>query len=43
MVCFIFGFCIGFILFIVLWDNAYAAFLSLLECKERPFDGVEGQ
>ena len=35
---FIYGFCTGFIcigfsLFIVLWDIAYAAFLKLLACK----------
>jgi len=33
----------GFILFIVLWDIAHAAFLQLLACKEPPCDGVEAQ
>ena len=37
----IYEFCIGFILFIVLWDIVHAAFLQLLVCKEPPFDGVE--
>jgi len=31
---FLYGFCIGFILFMVLWDIAHAAFLQLLACKE---------
>jgi len=35
-VCSIYGFCIGFILFIVLWDIAHAAFLQLrIISKER--------
>ena len=38
---FIYGYCIGFMLFIILWDIAHAAFLQLLACKEAPFDGVE--
>jgi len=40
---FIYRFCIGFILFIVLWDIAHAVFLQLLACKEPPCDGVEAQ
>jgi hypothetical protein len=40
---FIYGFCIGFILFIVLWDIVHAVFSQLLECKEPPGDGVEAQ
>jgi hypothetical protein len=40
---FISGFCIGYIVFIVLWDIAYAALLQLLACKEPPSDGVEAQ
>jgi len=40
---FLLGFCIGFILFIVLWDIAHAAFLQLLACKRPPCDGVEAQ
>jgi len=40
---FISGFCIGFILFIVLWDIAHTEFLQLLACKEPPCDGVEAQ
>ena len=39
----IYGFCIGFISFIVLWDIAHAAFLQLLACEEPPCDGVEAQ
>jgi len=34
---------IGYILFIVLWDIAHAAFLQLLASKEPPCDGVEAQ
>jgi len=41
MVYFIFGVCIGFILFIVLWDIAHVVFLQLLACKVPPCDGVE--
>ena len=37
----LYGFCIGFILFIVLWDIMHAAFLQLLACKEPPCDVVE--
>jgi len=37
----LYGFCCGFIWFIVLWDIAHAAFLQLLACKEPPCDGVE--
>jgi len=37
------GFCIGFNLFIVLWDIAHAAFLQLLACKEPPCHGVKDQ
>jgi len=37
------GFCIGFILFIVLWDIAHAAFLQLLVCKEPLCNGVEAK
>jgi len=40
---FIYGFCIGIILFIVLWDIVHAAFLQLMVCKEPPCDGVEAQ
>jgi hypothetical protein len=45
---FIHGFCTGFIcigfnLFIVLWDIAHAALLQLLECTGPPCDGVEAQ
>ena len=40
---FIYGPCIGFILFIVLLDIAHAVFLQLLACKDSPCDGVEGQ
>jgi hypothetical protein len=40
---FIYRFCIGFILFIVLWDIAHAVFWQLLACKEPPCDGVEAQ
>ena len=32
----LYGFCIGFTLFIVLWDIAHAACLQLLACKEPP-------
>jgi len=42
-VSFIYGFCIGCILFIVLSDIAHGAFLQLLACKEPPCDGVEAQ
>jgi len=42
-VSFIYGFCIGFILFIVLWDIMHAAVLQLLACKEPPCDGVEAR
>jgi len=38
---FIYGFCIGFILFIVLWDMVHAAFLQLLTGKKPPSNGVE--
>jgi hypothetical protein len=40
---FIYGLCIGCIIFIVLWDIAHAAFLQLLGCKEPPCNGVEAQ
>jgi len=40
---FIYWFCIGFILFIVVSDIAHAAFLKLRACKEPPCDGVESQ
>ena len=40
---FIYGCCIGFIWFIVLWDIAHVAFLERLICKEPPFDGIEAQ
>jgi hypothetical protein len=40
---FTYGFCIGLILIIVLWDIAQAALLQLLACKEPPCDGVEAQ
>lgn len=39
----IYGFSIGFILFIVLWNIAHAVFLQLLPCKDTPCDGVEVQ
>jgi len=42
-VCFIYGFCIDLILFIVLWDIVHAALLQLTACKEPPCDGVEAQ
>jgi len=38
---FIYGFCIGFIIFIVLWDIVHEAFLQLLACKNPPCNGVE--
>jgi hypothetical protein len=45
---FIYGFCTGFIcigysLFIVLWDITHAPFLQLLACKEPLCDGFEDQ
>jgi len=40
---YIYRFCIGFILFIVLWDIVHAAFLQLPACKEPPYDGVDAQ
>jgi len=40
---FIYVFCIGHILFIVLWDIVHAAFLHLLAGKEHPLDGVVAQ
>jgi len=40
---FIYGFGIGFILFIVLRDIAHTAFLQLLACKKPPCDGIEVQ
>jgi len=40
---YLYRFCIGFILFMVLWDIAHAAFLQLLVCKKPPCDGVEAQ
>jgi len=40
---FIYGFCIGCILFILLWGIAHAAFLQLLVCKEPPCDCVEAE
>jgi len=40
---FVYGFCIGFILLIVLWDIAHEVFLQLLACKEPTCDGVEAQ
>jgi len=40
---FIYGFCIGYILFKVLWDIVHAGFLQLLACNEPPCDGVEAQ
>lgn len=39
----IYGFCIGYILFIVLWDITQVAYLQLLTCKEPPQDCVEDQ
>ena len=39
----LYGFCIVYISFIVLWDIAHAAFLQHLACKESPCDGVETQ
>ena len=38
---FIYGFYIGLILIIVLWDIAHAAFLQLLACKVPSCDGVD--
>jgi len=35
--------CVGFILFIVLWNIAHEAFLQLLAFKKTPSDGVEAQ
>jgi hypothetical protein len=40
---FIYGFCIGSILFIVLWDMVHAAFLQRLASKEPHCSGVEAQ
>jgi len=40
---FIYGFCIGFILFIVLWDIVHAVFLPILACHKPPCDGVGTQ
>jgi len=40
---FIYGFFIGFILFIVLCDIVHAAYLELLACKEPPSHGVDAQ
>jgi len=37
----IYGICIDFILFMVLWDIKHAAFRQLLECEAPPSDGVE--
>jgi len=37
---FMYRFCIGCIILIVLWDNMQVAFLQLLACKEPPCDGV---
>jgi len=42
-VCSIYGFCIGFVLFIALWDIAHAPFLQLLACQECHCDGVGAQ
>jgi len=39
----IYGFCIGFILFIVLWHIAHPVFLQLLACKEPPCEDVEAE
>jgi len=39
----IYRFCICFILFIVSWDIAHAAFLQLPACKEPSYDGVDAQ
>ena len=39
----IYEFCIGLILFIVLWYIAYAVFITLLVCKESPCYGGEPQ
>jgi len=38
---FIYGFGIGLVVFIVLWDIAHAAFLQLLACKIPHCDCVE--
>jgi hypothetical protein len=38
---FIYVFCIGFILFIVLWDIAHTVLVQLLSCKEPPCDGFK--
>jgi hypothetical protein len=40
---FMYGFCIGFVLLIVLWDNAHAVYFQLLACKNLDCDGVEAQ
>jgi len=40
---FVYRFCIGFIVFIVLWNIAHAVFLQLLACKESPCIVVEDQ
>ena len=37
---FVNGFCIGLIVFIVLWDITHGVSLQLLACKEPPCDGV---
>jgi hypothetical protein len=39
----IYEFWIGFILIIVLWDNAHGVFLPLMVCKEPQCDGLEAQ
>ena len=40
---FMYGFCIGYTLFIVIGDIVYAVYLQLLACKVPPSDGVEAQ
>jgi len=40
---YIYGLCVSFILFIVLWDITQTAFFQVLAYKEPPCDGVEAQ
>jgi hypothetical protein len=40
---YIYGFCICFTLFIVLWDIPHAALLQLWACKEPPCDSIEAE
>jgi hypothetical protein len=40
---FVHRFCIGFMVFIALWDIAHGALLQLLACKVPPCAGVAAQ